>query len=141
MTGFDRVSGFLGRARYRRRRQALLFLVACFVMLRGLSVLRFAVHSPLPDGSHMEEACIRSFGGETSGDGLPRAAASPSGSEGPGSALGPVPFFHLKPLAEIPHCRRAARDCPRKLSRWFGGDSCPTADSLYGRFGVCQGGM
>ena len=70
-------------------------------------MLRFAGHSPLPDGSHMEEACIRSFSGETSGDGLPRAAASPSGSEGPGSALGPVPFFHLKPLAEIPHCRRA----------------------------------
>ena len=34
----------------------------------------FCRPGPLPDRSHMEEACIRSFGGESSGDGLPRVA-------------------------------------------------------------------
>ena len=45
-------------------------LYSCLLLLRGLSLLRFAGRSPLPDGGHKEEAGIRFFGGERSGDGL-----------------------------------------------------------------------
>ena len=102
---------------------ALAFSATFWLVLRGLSVLRFAGRSPLPDGGHKEEAGIRFFGGERSGDGLLRAAHPVPRDRRGWVGARAFPFFRRKPLAGIHPPRRAARDCPGKLPRWSGGRS------------------
>ena len=91
-------------------------LYSWLLWLRGLSVLRFAGRSPLPDSSHKEEAGRRFFGGER----LPRAAHPvPRDRRGgvgaqadPALALGAL-IFRRKPLAGI----RPLSESSARLSR------------------------